>query len=158
LSTGFIVSKQKILEHIMATNLRTKFLLVDASPTMLRIIRNLLKEIGYTNFDEAYDMLTAFSKLRTEPFDFVISDFNLPMEPQYSEPEQYDGLMLLREIRAEPALCKLPVLILIGRNINENIIKAEQAGANGCLVKPFNVNSLDEKITKIFENLERVGA
>jgi len=142
----------------MATNLRTKFLLVDASPTMLRIIRNLLKEIGYTNFDEAYDMLTAFSKLRTEPFDFVISDFNLPMEPQYSEPEQYDGLMLLREIRAEPALCKLPVLILIGRNINENIIKAEQAGANGCLVKPFNVNSLDEKITKIFENLERVGA
>ena len=127
----------------------TKFLVVDDFSTMRRIVRNLLKELGYTNVDEAEDGSMALSKLRSEQFDFVISDWNMPV---------MDGLTMLQTIRADPALSKLPVLMVTAEAKKENIIAAAQAGASGYVVKPFTAATLDEKLTKIFEKLEKVGA
>ena len=127
----------------------TKFLVVDDFSTMRRIVRNLLKELGYTNVDEAEDGSMALSKLRSEQFDFVISDWNMPV---------MDGLTMLQQIRADPALSKLPVLMVTAEAKKENIIAAAQAGANGYVVKPFTAATLDEKLAKIFEKLEKVGA
>ena len=128
---------------------KTKFLVVDDFSTMRRIVRNLLKELGYTNVDEAEDGSMALSKLRSEQFDFVISDWNMPV---------MDGLTMLQQIRADPALAKLPVLMVTAEAKKENIIAAAQAGANGYVVKPFTAATLDEKLAKIFEKLENVGA
>lgn len=127
----------------------TKFLVVDDFSTMRRIVRNLLKELGYTNVDEAEDGSMALAKLRSEQFDFVISDWNMPI---------MDGLTMLQNIRADPALSKLPVLMVTAEAKKENIIAAAQAGANGYVVKPFTAATLDEKLAKIFEKLEKVGA
>ena len=127
----------------------TKFLVVDDFSTMRRIVRNLLKELGYTNVDEAEDGSMDLSKLRSEQFDFVISDWNMPV---------MDGLTMLQTIRADPALSKLPVLMVTAEAKKENIIAAAQAGANGYVVKPFTAATLDEKLSKIFEKLEKVGA
>ncbi|MDP9108714.1 MAG: chemotaxis response regulator CheY [Pseudomonadota bacterium] len=127
----------------------TKFLVVDDFSTMRRIVRNLLKELGYTNVDEAEDGSMALSKLRSEQFDFVISDWNMPV---------MDGLTMLQQIRADPALAKLPVLMVTAEAKKENIIAAAQAGANGYVVKPFTAATLDEKLAKIFEKLQSVGA
>ena len=127
----------------------TKFLVVDDFSTMRRIVRNLLKELGYSNVDEAEDGQMALSKLRGEHFDFVISDWNMPV---------MDGLTMLQNIRADPALSKLPVLMVTAEAKKENIIAAAQAGANGYVVKPFTAATLDEKLSKIFEKLEKVGA
>lgn len=126
----------------------TKFLVVDDFSTMRRIIRNLLKELGYTNVDEAEDGVMGLSKLRGEQFDFVVSDWNMP---------NMDGLTMLKNIRADPELSKLPVLMVTAEAKKENIIAAAQAGANGYVVKPFTAATLDEKLTKIFEKLEKVG-
>ncbi|MBI1890647.1 MAG: chemotaxis response regulator CheY [Burkholderiales bacterium] len=123
----------------------TKFLIVDDFSTMRRIVRNLLKELGYTNVDEAEDGVDALKKLRTEKFDFVISDWNMP---------NMDGLTMLQEIRADAALSKLPVLMVTAEAKKENIIAAAQAGASGYVVKPFTAATLDEKLTKIFEKLK----
>lgn len=82
---------------------KIRFLVVDDFSTMRRIVRNLLKELGYSNFDEAEDGVMALAKLRSEPFDFVISDWNMP---------NMDGLTLLQNMRADPALCKIPVLMV----------------------------------------------
>lgn len=127
----------------------TKFLVVDDFSTMRRIVRNLLKELGYTNVDEAEDGAMGLSKLRNEHFDFVITDWNMPV---------MDGLTMLQTIRADPALCKLPVLMVTAEAKKENIIAAAQAGASGYVVKPFTAVTLDEKLTKIFEKLEKAGA
>ncbi|MBC7499966.1 MAG: chemotaxis response regulator CheY [Herminiimonas sp.] len=127
----------------------TKFLVVDDFSTMRRIVRNLLKELGYTNVDEAEDGSMALSKLRSEHFDFVISDWNMPV---------MDGLTMLQTIRADPALAKLPVLMVTAEAKKENIIAAAQAGASGYVVKPFTAATLDEKLAKIFEKLEKIGA
>ena len=127
----------------------TKFLVVDDFSTMRRIVRNLLKELGYSNVDEAEDGSMALSKLRSEHFDFVITDWNMPV---------MDGLTMLQNIRADPALMKLPVLMVTAEAKKENIIAAAQAGANGYVVKPFTAATLDEKLAKIFEKLEKVGA
>lgn len=127
----------------------TKFLVVDDFSTMRRIVRNLLKELGYTNVDEAEDGSMALSKLRSEQFDFVISDWNMPV---------MDGLTMLQNIRADAALAKLPVLMVTAEAKKENIIAAAQAGANGYVVKPFTAATLDEKLAKIFEKLEKIGA
>ncbi|MGN6388291.1 MAG: chemotaxis response regulator CheY [Burkholderiaceae bacterium] len=127
----------------------TKFLIVDDFSTMRRIVRNLLKELGYTNVDEAEDGSMALAKLRAESFDFVISDWNMPV---------MDGLTMLQNIRADVALAKLPVLMVTAEAKKENIIAAAQAGANGYVVKPFTAATLDEKLAKIFEKLEKVGA
>lgn len=128
---------------------KTKFLVVDDFSTMRRIVRNLLKELGYTNVDEAEDGSMALAKLRGEQFDFVISDWNMPV---------MDGLTMLQNIRADPALAKLPVLMVTAEAKKENIIAAAQAGANGYVVKPFTAATLDEKLAKIFEKLDKVGA
>jgi two-component system chemotaxis response regulator CheY len=127
----------------------TKFLIVDDFSTMRRIVRNLLKELGYTNVDEAEDGVMALSKLRSETFDFVVSDWNMP---------NMDGLTMLQQIRADPALSKLPVLMVTAEAKKENIIAAAQAGANGYVVKPFTAATLDEKLAKIFEKLAAAGA
>ncbi len=130
-------------------NPKLKFLIVDDFSTMRRIIRNLLKELGYTNVDEAEDGLMALTKLRNDSFDFVVSDWNMP---------NMDGLTMLQNIRADPALAKLPVLMVTAEAKKENIIAAAQAGANGYVVKPFTAATLDEKLNKIFEKLEKSGA
>lgn len=128
----------------MAADPNMKFLVVDDFSTMRRIVRNLLKELGYSNVDEAEDGSMALSKLRSEQFDFVISDWNMPV---------MDGLTMLQNIRADAALSKLPVLMVTAEAKKENIIAAAQAGANGYVVKPFTAATLDEKLSKIFEKL-----
>lgn len=127
---------------------KTKFLIVDDFSTMRRIVRNLLKELGYSNVDEAEDGAMALAKLRSEQFDFVITDWNMPV---------MDGLTMLQNIRADAALSKIPVLMVTAEAKKENIIAAAQAGANGYVVKPFTAATLDEKLAKIFEKMEAGG-
>ena len=122
----------------------TKFLIVDDFSTMRRIVRNLLKELGYTNVDEAEDGVMGLSKLRNGNFDFVISDWNMP---------NMDGLTMLQNIRADATLASIPLLMVTAEAKKENIIAAAQAGANGYVVKPFTAVTLDEKLSKIFEKL-----
>ena len=126
----------------------TKFLVVDDFSTMRRIVRNLLKELGYTNVDEAEDGVQALQKLRSDQFDFVVSDWNMP---------NMDGLTMLQEIRKDPALSKLPVLMVTAEAKKENIVAAAQADANGYVVKPFTAATLDEKLGKIFEKMAAGG-
>ena len=127
---------------------KLKFLVVDDFSTMRRIVRNLLKELGYSNVDEAEDGAMALSKLKNENFDFVISDWNMP---------NMDGLEMLKQIRADAAIAKLPVLMVTAEAKKENIIAAAQAGASGYVVKPFTAATLDEKLSKIFEKMEKVA-
>jgi two-component system chemotaxis response regulator CheY len=119
----------------------TKFLVVDDFSTMRRIVRNLLKELGFVNVQEAEDGVDALNKLRSEPFDFVVSDWNMP---------NMTGIELLRAIRGDAALKHLPVLMVTAEAKKENIIEAAQAGASGYVVKPFTAATLDEKLKKIF--------
>jgi two-component system chemotaxis response regulator CheY len=126
-----------------------RFLVVDDFSTMRRIVRNLLKELGYTNAEEAEDGAVALNRLKTEKFDFVVSDWNMP---------NMTGIELLKSIRAEPGLKTLPVLMITAEARKENIIEAAQAGANGYIVKPFTAATLDEKLTKIFKTLEAKAA
>ncbi|KAB0598005.1 MAG: chemotaxis protein CheY [Cupriavidus sp.] len=121
-----------------------KILVVDDFPTMRRIIRNLLKELGFTNVEEAEDGAAGLEKVKDGSFQFVVSDWNMP---------NMDGLTMLQSIRAIPELAKTPVLMVTAEAKKENIIAAAQAGANGYVVKPFTAATLDEKITKIFEKL-----
>lgn len=136
------------MEQHMA-NPNTKFLVVDDFSTMRRIVRNLLKELGYANVDEAEDGVIALSKLKGGDFEFVVSDWNMP---------NMDGLTLLQQIRSTPELSSLPVLMVTAEAKKENIIAAAQAGANGYIVKPFTAITLEEKLAKIFEKLEKVAA
>jgi two-component system chemotaxis response regulator CheY len=122
----------------------TKFLVVDDFSTMRRIVRNLLKELGYTNVEEAEDGQDGLNKLKSGGFDFVVSDWNMP---------NMDGLTMLQNIRKDSALASLPVLMVTAEAKKENIIAAAQAGANGYVVKPFTAATLDEKLSKIFEKL-----
>ena len=125
-----------------------KILVVDDFPTMRRIVRNLLKELGYSNVDEAEDGAAGLARLRGGGFDFVITDWNMP---------NLDGLSMLQQIRADAALAHLPVLMVTAESKKENIIAAAQAGANGYVVKPFTAATLDEKLTKILEKLAKTG-
>ncbi|OGT24953.1 MAG: histidine kinase [Gallionellales bacterium RIFOXYB12_FULL_54_9] len=124
----------------------TRFLVVDDFSTMRRIVRNLLKELGFVNVQEAEDGVQALSKLRTDSFDFVVSDWNMP---------NMTGIELLREIRADAKLKHLPVLMVTAEAKRENIIEAAQAGASGYVVKPFTAATLDEKLKKIFQNMNK---
>lgn len=121
-----------------------KFLVVDDFSTMRRIVRNLLKELGFANVDEAEDGVAALSKLRGSQFDFVVSDWNMP---------NMTGIDLLKEIRADANLKHLPVLMVTAEAKKENIVSAAQAGANGYIVKPFTAATLEEKLNKIFQNV-----
>jgi len=123
-----------------------KFLVVDDFSTMRRIIRNLLKELGYNNVDEAEDGSMALAKLKRETFDFIVSDWNMPV---------MDGLELLKAVRADPKLTHIPMLMVTAEAKKENIIAAAQAGASSYVVKPFTAATLDEKISKILEKLNK---
>ncbi len=138
--------------HLMETlvaDKNTKFLVVDDFSTMRRIVRNLLKELGFPNIDEAEDGVIALQKLRGGGFGFVISDWNMP---------NMDGLSLLRNIRSDEALKKIPVLMVTAEAHKENIVAAAQAGASGYVVKPFTAATLDEKLNKIFQNMASKAA
>ncbi|HCI13408.1 MAG: histidine kinase [Gallionellales bacterium GWA2_60_142] len=124
----------------------TRFLVVDDFSTMRRIVRNLLKELGFTNVQEAEDGVEALAKLRVDEFDFVVSDWNMP---------NMTGIELLRNIRADAKLKHLPVLMVTAEAKKENIIEAAQAGASGYVVKPFTAATLDEKLKKIFANMQK---
>ena len=126
-----------------------RILVVDDFSTMRRIVRNLLKELGYSHIDEAEDGALALSKLKKERYDFVVSDWNMP---------NMTGIELLKAIRAVTALQAIPVLMITAEARNENIIEAAQAGAYGYVVKPFTAATLDEKLTKIFKNIEQKAA
>ena len=126
-----------------------KILIVDDFSTMRRIVRNLLKELGFTNVDEAEDGQIALQKLNSLPFDFVVTDWNMP---------NMDGLTLLQNIRATPSLKHLPVLMITAEAKKENIIAAAQAGASGYIVKPFTAATLSEKLEKIFEKMGKKAA
>lgn len=127
------------------SNSSLRFLVVDDFSTMRRIVRNLLKELGYTNTEEAEDGSVGLNRLKSEKFDFVVSDWNMPV---------MTGIEMLRKIRADPDLKSLPVLMVTAEARKENIIEAAQCGANGYIVKPFTAATLDEKLQKIFKALE----
>jgi two-component system, chemotaxis family, chemotaxis protein CheY len=132
----------------MAADPNLRFLVVDDFSTMRRIVRSLLKELGYLNVEEADNGQAAFAKLQGGGFDFVVSDWNMPV---------MDGLELLKAIRADAELNKLPVLMVTAEAKKENIIAAAQAGANGYVVKPFSAATLDEKLNKILEKMGKGG-
>ena len=122
-----------------------KFLVVDDFSTMRRIVRNLLKELGFTNVDEAEDGAIALQRLKSGGgIDFIVTDWNMP---------NMDGLQLLQSVRADPGLKHLPVLMITAEAKKENIIAAAQAGASGYIVKPFTAATLQEKFEKIFEKM-----
>ena len=125
---------------------KTRFLVVDDFSTMRRIVRNLLKELGFANVDEAEDGAVALQKLKSSPYDFVVTDWNMP---------NMDGLTLLQSIRRTPELKHLPVLMITAEAKKENISAAAQAGASGDVVKPFTAATLAEKLDKIFEKMGR---
>jgi two-component system chemotaxis response regulator CheY len=119
-----------------------KFLVVDDFSTMRRIIKNLLNDLGYGNVTEADDGATALPMLQAGSFDFLITDWNMPGMP---------GLDLLKAVRADARLTKMPVLMLTAEAKREQIIEAAQAGVNGYVIKPFTAVTLKEKIDKILE-------
>ncbi|GAB2884144.1 chemotaxis response regulator CheY [Uliginosibacterium flavum] len=123
---------------------KMKFLVVDDFSTMRRIVRNLLKELGYSNVDEAEDGVVAMQKLTSGGFDFVVTDWNMP---------NMTGIELLRAIRANAQIAHLPVLMITAEAKKENIIEAAQAGASGYIVKPFTAATMAEKMAKIFEKM-----
>jgi two-component system chemotaxis response regulator CheY len=124
---------------------KMRFLVADDFSTMRRIVRNLLKELGYTDVEEADDGSTALARLKAEKFDFVVSDWNMP---------NMTGIELLRAVRADAALKHLPVLIVTAEAKKENIVEAAHAGASGYIVKPFTAATLDEKLTKILSKMK----
>ncbi len=121
---------------------KMRILVVDDFSTMRRIVRNLLKELGFANVDEAEDGVMALQKLQNDSFQFVVTDWNMP---------NMDGLQLLQAIRQSPALKHLPVLMITAEAKRENIIAAAGAGASGYIVKPFTAATLAEKLQKIFD-------
>lgn len=121
-----------------------KILIVDDFSTMRRIIKNLLRDLGFTNTQEADDGQTALPMLKTGDFDFLVTDWNMP---------GMSGIDLLKEVRADSKLSALPVLMVTAEAKRDQIIEAAQAGVNGYVVKPFTAQVLKEKIDKIFERV-----
>ena len=120
-----------------------RFLIVDDFSTMRRIVRNLLKEIGFGNAEEAEDGAVALNMLKASKFDFVVSDIHMP---------NMDGFELLKSIRADDSLKTVPVLMVTAEAKKEDIVLAAQTGANGYIVKPFTKAALEEKVQKILQN------
>ena len=120
-----------------------KFLVVDDFSTMRRIVRNLLKELGFSNVEEAEDGAVALARLQDGSFEFVVSAWNMP---------NMDGLTLLQNVRADAALKTLPFLMITGEK-KKDANAAAQAGASGCIVKPFTAATLQEKLDTIFEKM-----
>jgi two-component system, chemotaxis family, chemotaxis protein CheY len=124
----------------MAVDKSTPILVVDDYQTMIRIVRNLLHQLGFDNVDAASDGAAALAKLRQGTFGLVISDWM--MEPM-------SGLELLRQVRADPKLQALPFIMITAENRKERVAKAEQAGADGFIVKPFNAQALSDRIAAV---------
>jgi two-component system chemotaxis response regulator CheY len=121
-----------------------RFLIVDDFSTMRRIVRNLLKESGYTEAEEAEDGVAALNKLRNGRFDFVVSDINMP---------NMNGFELLTQIKQDEKLKHLPVLMVTAEARKEDIVAAAQGGAAGYIVKPFTKATLEEKVAHILKKL-----
>ena len=121
-----------------------KVLVVDDFSTMRRIIKNLLRDLGFTNISEADDGSTALPMLKEGDFDFVVTDWNMP---------GMQGIDLLKAIRADGKLSHIPVLMVTAEAKKEQIVMAAQAGVNGYIVKPFTAATLNTKLDKIFERL-----
>jgi two-component system chemotaxis response regulator CheY len=128
----------------MSTQNDMKFLIVDDFSTMRRIVRGLLKEIGYNNAEEAEDGAVALQMLKNMKFDFVVSDINMP---------NMNGFELLAAIKKEDSLKHLPVLMVTAEARKEDIVRAAQEGAAGYIVKPFTKATLEEKVIKIMQKL-----
>ena len=120
-------------------------LIVDDFSTMRRIVKNLLRDLGFNNMSEADDGQTALPMLKSGKYDFLVTDWNMP---------GMDGLSLLKEVRSDDSLKDMPVLMVTAEAKREQIVVAAQAGVNGYVVKPFTAATLKEKIEKIFERLE----
>ena len=118
-----------------------RILIVDDFSTMRRIIRNILKQLGYENVEEAENGADAYEKLDVEKFDFIITDWNMPV---------MDGLGLLKKIRSDPAIKDMPVLMVTAEAEKDKVVTAIQAGVNNYIVKPFTAEVLKEKMDKIF--------
>jgi two-component system chemotaxis response regulator CheY len=121
-----------------------KFLIVDDFSTMRRIVRGLLKEIGYANAEEAEDGAVALTMLKNGKFDFVVSDINMPV---------MNGFELLTAVKADDSLKHLPVLMVTAEARKEDIVRAAKDGAAGYIVKPFTKATLEEKVQKIMQKL-----
>ena len=124
----------------MAVDMSTPVLVVDDYKTMIRIIRNLLKQLGFTDVDDAADGSEALSKLRSRQYGLVISDWN--MEPM-------TGYELLKEVRADEKLAKTPFIMITAESKTENVVAAKKAGVNNYIVKPFNAQTLKTKIAAV---------
>jgi len=127
----------------MAVDMNMPILIVDDYKTMLRIIRNLLKQLGFNNVDEATDGSQALHKLRDKSYGLVISDWN--MEPM-------TGIQLLREVRADAKLKDMPFIMITAESKTENVVAAKAAGVSNYIVKPFNAATLKTKLTSIIGN------
>ena len=124
----------------MAADVSMPILIVDDYNTMIRIIRNLLKQLGYENVDDANDGSSALVKMRARNYGLVISDWNMmPMT----------GYDLLREIRADPKLCRTPFIMVTAESKTDNVIAAKKAGVSSYIVKPFNAQTLKAKIEAV---------
>lgn len=124
----------------MAVDKNMPILIVDDYKTMLRIIRNLLKQIGFDNVEEATDGSQALQKLREKKFDLIISDWN--MEPM-------TGIELLREVRDDANLKKMPFIMVTAESKTENVVIAKEAGVSNYIVKPFNARTLKSKLAGV---------
>jgi two-component system chemotaxis response regulator CheY len=125
----------------MAMDRTMPVLVVDDYNTMIRIIRNLLKQIGFSDIDDAADGSAALARMREKKYGLVISDWN--MEPM-------TGYELLKEVRADPGLSKTPFIMVTAESKTENVIAAKKAGVNNYIVKPFNAQTLQSKIEAVF--------
>lgn len=122
-----------------------KILIVDDFSTMRRIIKSLLRDLGFNNTSEADDGSSALPMLQSGAFEFLITDWNMPQMP---------GIELLKKVRADANLARLPVLMVTAEAKRDQIVEAAQAGVNGYIVKPFTAATLREKIEKIFERID----
>ncbi len=124
----------------MAVDMNMNVLIVDDYKTMLRIVGNLLKQLGFKNVFEATDGGTALTMMREKEYGLVISDWNM---------ESMTGLQLLKEVRADPKLKAVPFIMVTAESKTENVIAAKQAGVNNYIVKPFNAETLKQKIISV---------
>ena len=127
----------------MSTASDPRFLVVDDFSTMRRIVRGLLKEMGWSNVEEAEDGATALAKLKSQPFDFVICDINMPI---------MSGIDLLKAVKADAALKHVPMLMVTAEARKEDIVMAVQCGAADYLVKPFTQAALEERVNKALKD------
>ena len=129
----------------MAVDRAMPVLVVDDYNTMIRIIRNLLKQIGFQDIDDAADGSAALARMREKRYGLVISDWN--MEPM-------TGYELLKEVRADPGLSKTPFIMVTAESKTENVIAAKKAGVNNYIVKPFNAQTLKTKIESVLADVQ----